>query len=356
MKFGAVPLERAQGMILAHHVVGSDGRKILRKGRPLSAEDVALLRRLGRQRVYAAEIEPGDVDEDTAARRVAFALAGERLERSKAHAGRVNLRAACRGVLKVDVERLARLNEIEGITLATLRNGSVARPRQIVATVKILPFAVPERGLATAEQLGRSGGPLLALLPLPARRVTAILSSSPGAQANVFAAFEAPLRARLEALGSVLERVEYVSDEVEDLGEGELAEALRRAVAAGAGLIVLAGETAVMDPRDVAPRALERAGGSVTCFGAPVDPGNLLLVGRLGEVPVLGAPGCARSLKPNVIDWVLPRMLAGEHPTRADVLALGHGGLLESDDHPYPLSEVSGSGQGIALEIEKNAA
>jgi molybdopterin biosynthesis enzyme len=103
---------------------------------------------------------------------------------------------------------------------------------------------------------------------------------------------------------------------------------LRQSVEEGAGLIVLAGETAIMDPRDMAPRAIERLGGEVACFGAPVDPGNLMMVAYLGSVPVLGAPGCARSLKPNVIDWVLPRLLAGERLVRADILALGHGGLL----------------------------
>ncbi|MEK6575714.1 MAG: 4-diphosphocytidyl-2C-methyl-D-erythritol kinase, partial [Chloroflexota bacterium] len=122
-----------------------------------------------------------------------------------------------------------------------------------------------------------------------------------------------------------------------EAGEAARAEALARHVKAGMGLIVLAGETAIMDRRDIAPRAIERAGGEVTCLGAPVDPGNLLMVGYVGNVPVLGAPGCARSRKVNVVDWALPRLLAGDRLTRKDVMALGHGGLLEDiPERPMP--------------------
>lgn len=96
-----------------------------------------------------------------------------------------------------------------------------------------------------------------------------------------------------------------------------------------------------MDRYDIAPRAIERAGGEVTCFGAPVDPGNLLMLAYLEGVPVLGAPGCARSPKVNVIDWVLPRLLVGDRLTESDIVALGHGGLLEDTPlRPMPRSAL----------------
>jgi molybdenum cofactor cytidylyltransferase len=149
------------------------------------------------------------------------------------------------------------------------------------------------------------------------------------------------LRDRVEALGSKIQQVDYVPLE-DETGEATLIESLKRAREAGTRLIVLAGETAIMDRHDIVPRAIEQAGGEVTCFGVPVDPGNLLLVAYLGETAILGAPGCARSRKTNIVDWVLPRLLAGDRLTRADIFALGHGGLLEdAPERPMPRNELA---------------
>ena len=171
---------------------------------------------------------------------------------------------------------------------------------------------------------------------LTPKTVGLILSGSPSARARVQADFDAPIKGRIASLGSAVKLEDYVPLE-DETGEAELAAALQKQKGAGAQLIVLAGETAIMDRHDLAPRAIERVGGEVTCFGAPVDPGNLLMVGYLGEVPVLGAPGCARSRKVNVVDWALPRLLAGDRLTRKDVMDLGHGGLLEDiPERPMP--------------------
>jgi molybdenum cofactor cytidylyltransferase len=213
----------------------------------------------------------------------------------------------------------------------------------MAATVKIIPYAVPGSVVRQVEAIAADGGPLLRLDRLQPRRTALLLSGSSTVRERIERVFGPPLRARLEALGSSLDTVDFVPLEDES-GEVALAQALAREVAAGAGLILLAGETAIMDRHDIAPRAIERAGGEVTCFGAPVDPGNLLLVGYLGNTAVLGAPGCARSRKVNVVDWVLPRLLAGDRLTRADIVALGAGGLLE--DIPERLMPRSRSGPG----------
>jgi molybdenum cofactor cytidylyltransferase len=252
--------------------------------------------------------------------------------------GRVNLSAelppaAVVGVVRVDAEKLSRINDCDGVTVATLVTHAPVRAKQIVATVKIIPFAVPDSTLQTVESIG---GPVVRIDALKPKTVAVILSGSLSVRERVTSDFDAPLRTRIEALGSAVTAVDYVSLEDES-GEAALAEALARHVKAGMGLIVLAGETAIMDRRDIAPRAIERAGGEVTCLGAPVDPGNLLMVGYVGNVPVLGAPGCARSRKVNVVDWALPRLLAGDRLTRKDVMALGHGGLLEDiPERPMP--------------------
>jgi molybdenum cofactor cytidylyltransferase len=347
MKFGLVPLDEAEGKILAHHIAaptqlqhGNRGRT-LRKGKTLRAEDIAVLRDLGREMVFAAELEPGDVDEDTAASRVAQAVCGDHQNLSRPNVGRVNLQAQCRAILGVDAVRLAMLNGIEGITLATLLSQSVVHAGQTVATVKVIPFAVAEGSVRLAESIGSQNGPILRLQPLKRREVALILYGSPWARQRVLDAFEGSLRKRIEALDSHVNSVDYVPIEDDESGEQALMQALSQSRVAGVDLIVLAGESAIMDRQDMAPRAIERLGGQVASFGAPVDPGNLLMVAYLrpdgstrngngeGEIPVLGAPGCARNLKPNVIDWVLPRLLSGERLARADIAALGHGGLLQ---------------------------
>jgi len=336
MKFGPVPLNRAEGKILGHNIAGPDGRRALRKGKPLTADDVVALREIGRAVVYVAELDPSDVEEDAAARRAAVAVAGSGLRLSGPASGRVNLLAKGLGILRVDGGRLARINECEGVTLATLSHQSAVRARQIAATVKIIPYAVPEGAVREVEAIAAGGGPIIRLDILVSKTVSLVLSGSASVRERIVRDFEPPLQARINALGSTIQSVDFVALE-DEAGEAALAETFQRQAQAGAGLIVLAGETAIMDRHDIAPRAIERAGGEVTCFGAPVDPGNLLLVGYLGPVPILGAPGCARSRKVNVVDWVLPRLLAGDRLTRADIVSLGVGGLLEDvPERPMP--------------------
>lgn len=340
MKFGPVPLDQAEGKILGHNIAGPDGRRLLRKGRPLTRDDVAALHSIGRASVYIATLEPDDLDEDTAARRMAEAVIGNGLRLSGPASGRVNLLATALGVLRVDVDRLARINQRDGVTLATLASHTAVRARQIAATVKIIPFAVPEALIREVEKLAAEGGPVLKVEELASQPVSLILTGSPSIHAKLRLDF-APLGERVTALGSRVTRTEYVSLEDES-GEAMLAEALARQRAAGVRLIILAGETAIMDRYDIVPRAVERAGGCIESVGAPVDPGNLLMIAYLDDVPVLGAPGCARSRKINVIDWVLPRLLVGDRLTRAEMVSLGHGGLLEdAPERPMPRNNLS---------------
>ncbi len=340
MKFGPVPLDQAEGKILGHNIAGSDGQRLLRKGRPLTRDDLAALRSLGRTSVYIAALAPDDWDENAAARRMAEAVTGAGLRLSGPASGRVNLLATTLGVLRVDVERLARINQCDGVTLATLASHTAVRARQIAATVKIIPFAVPEALIRAVEEIAMKGDPVLKVEELVAQPVTLILTGSPSIRDKLALDF-APLGERVTALGSHVTRTEYVSLEDES-GEALLAEVLARQRALGARLIILAGETAIMDRYDIVPRAIERAGGCIESVGAPVDPGNLLMIAYLGDVPVLGAPGCARSRKDNVIDWVLPRLLVGDRLTRADIVGLGHGGLLEdAPERPMPRNDLA---------------
>lgn len=339
MKLEPVPIDQALGKILVHNITRPNGRRALRKGREIDAEDVETLRELGYTNVYAADLAPDDIDENSAARRVATAVTGDGLRLSRLSTGRLNILATGLGLLRLDPERLRQLNSIPGITLATLANNAVVSDGKTAATVKIIPYAVPERSVAQAEEIAVGG--LLSVDPLPARKVGVILSGSPFSKDRVVDGFTPALKNRLEALGATLDSQAFVPLE-DDRGEVALAREIQAQIEAGLEMIILAGETAIMDRYDITPRAVERAGGEVACFGAPVDPGNLLMLGYMGDVPILGAPGCVRSPKANIIDLVLPRLLVGDRIGQADIVALGHGGLLEDvPERPMPRSRLT---------------
>lgn len=327
MKFEPVPLSEAKGKTLGHNIAGADGQRLLRKGKPLTDDDLEKLRMLGRSSVYVAQIEPEDVEENKAARRIAEAICGSGLRITGVASGRANLLANEMGILRIDVERLAQINECNGITLATLMTHTPVHPRQIVATVKIIPYAVPESTVSRVEAISSGSSSIAYVDALPSHSVGMILSGSTSIHEKLISDFAA-LRDRIEKLGSSVTRTDFVAlDDESD--EAALASMLKQQLASGIGVILLAGETAIMDEHDILPRAVERAGGYVESVGAPVDPGNLLMLAYIADVPIVGAPGCARSRKTNIVDWILPRLLVGDRLTRKDIIELGHGGLLQ---------------------------
>jgi len=345
MKFSPTPLSLAAGKILGHNIAGLDGHRLLKKGKPLTGDDLRALSAIGRETVYVAELEPDDVGENDAARRVgdailAGAVAGRNLRSVGPSAGRLNLHATGLGILRVDVDRLAQINDCEGLTVATLMTNTPVKPKDMVATVKVIPYALPETSVRHAERIATATtDALISVDLLNPRPVSLIFSGSPSLQEKLNTDFS-PLRERIESLGSHIATTDYIP--LEDAqGEALLAEILCRQFHAGSKLIILAGETAIMDRHDIVPRALERAGGTVEVVGVPVDPGNLLMLGYLHGIPILGAPGCARSKKTNIVDWVLPRLLAGDRLVRRDFISLGHGGLLEDTrQRPMPREKV----------------
>ncbi|MEM7537202.1 MAG: molybdopterin-binding protein [Chloroflexota bacterium] len=345
MKFHAIPINQAQGMILGHNIAGENGRRVLRKGHALTAADIDTLHALQRETVYVAELDADDVDENSAAQRIAKAVLGTGqgasvIRCSNAATGRVNLFADLPGLVRVNVPHLNQLNTCVGVTLATVYSNTPVRAGKMIATLKIIPYALSQTVVETAEALGQMDAPLLALTPFQPKRVGLILSGSVSAQDRIVNSFKNALTLRLDQLAATIEQIDFVPLNYES-GERQLADTLRQQIATNFDLIILAGETAIMDRYDIAPRAVERADGEVVCFGAPVDPGNLLMLGYHGDTPILGAPGCSRSPKENIIDLVLPRLLVGDRLTHQDIIEMGHGGLLEDvPERPLPRSRV----------------
>lgn len=339
MKFGDTPLAQAEGAILAHGL--AVGARAFKKGRVLTPADIDALRAAGIASVVAAMLEDGDVGEDTAAQRIAEAATGEALEATAAFTGRVNLFAASRGLALYDRGLLDRLNRVdEGITIAALPPYAPIEPRQMVATVKIIPFAVREESLERCTAMIRDAGGLFRVAPFRTHRVGLVQTTLPGTRDKVLDKTVEVLRARIEAAAGTLAgetRCAHRTDEI--------ARAIRHWLDAGCTMVLVSGASAITDRRDVVPAAIEAAGGTVEHFGMPVDPGNLMLLARHGEVPVLGLPGCVRSPKLNGFDWVLQRLAVGLTVGRDDVMAMGAGGLLtEIAARPLPRTEACAPG------------
>ena len=323
MRLVNISIDQSVGAILVHNIMGGDARKAFSKGAIVRAEDVEKLRALGKETVYAAILDRDDVREDDAAARVARAVAGDGIELSKPSGGRVNFYAAQRGFLRVNADTLARINALNGVTLATIPRFSPLAPRKVLATLKTIGLALPEATLRAAEEIVRESGALLSVAPAQNQKVAIVLTGSENGKAKVQQTFAPPIRARIEELGAQVVAENYVAED-----EDAIAGAIEQATRAGAQMIILAGETSVMDADDIAPRGIQRAGGVIELYGAPVEPGNLLLLAYRGDMPIVGAPGCVKSRETNVVDLILPRLVAGERVTRADVIELAEGGLL----------------------------
>jgi molybdenum cofactor cytidylyltransferase len=335
MRFGETPVAEAEGAILAHSL--KLGTTALKKGRILSDADVAAIAAAGLAAITVARLDPGDVGEDEAASRIAAAAVGPGVSAARAFTGRVNVHAEARGIFVVDRERLDRLNLVhEAITLGTLPPFTVAEPRQMVATIKIIPFAAPEAAIRDCARAAITGGPLLRVAAFQARAAGLIQTRLPGLKESILDKTREVTLGRLVALGCELAFEERCAHTT-----AELALRIRHATGSGIDLLLIHGASAILDRRDVIPAAIIAAGGEVDHFGMPVDPGNLLLLGHVGSHVVLGLPGCARSPKVNGFDWVLERLVAGLPVGPAEIMRMGSGGLLaEIPSRPLPRAEA----------------
>ena len=297
---------------------------------------MAALERAGVKEIVVARVEAGDVSEDQAAADIAAAIAGAGVRADRAFTGRCNLFAESAGVLVVDKDAIDRLNRIdEAVTLATLAAYKPVVEGEMIATVKIIPFAVAASARDAAVAEARKAKPVIRIAPYKVRKVGVVSTLLPGLSPKVVDKTLKITTQRIAPAGAAIIAERRVPHE-----QAALAKAIGEVLDAGAELVIVFGASAIADRRDVIPAAVEAVGGSIEHFGMPVDPGNLMLIGRLRGQAVLGAPGCARSPKENGFDWVLMRLLAGLPVSRADITGMGVGGLLmEIVTRPQPREE-----------------
>ena len=329
MKFGPVSPKEAIGGVAVHAIRQSG--VVLKKGTLITGADAEALVHAGVKEIVVARLEANDVSEDEAASGVAQMIAGEGIHVEKAFTGRCNLFAARPGILMVDRKAVDELNRVdESITFATLPAFKAVTEGEMIATVKLIPFgidrAVYDKAVDAAHQRR------IDVVPFTVKRVGVVSTMLPGLAPKVIDKTVQVTKERLARAGA-----EVIAERRVQHTEPALREAVKELVDLGSELVLIFGASAIADRRDIIPLAVENVGGKVEHFGMPVDPGNLLLVGRIGKVPVIGAPGCARSPKENGFDWVLMRLLANLKMTREEITAMGVGGLLmEVIQRPHP--------------------
>lgn len=334
MKFGSVPIAEAIGATAVHSI--RQGDFVLKKGTLIGPGEVAALKTAGVKEITVARLDPGDVSEDQAAADIAATIAGEGVRTDRAFTGRCNLFAEGAGILVVDKDVVDALNRIdEAVTLATLPAYKPVVEGEMIATVKIIPFAVVKAARDQAVAAAAKAKPVIRVVRYKLRKIGVVSTLLPGLAPKVIEKTLKITTARIAPAGATIIAEKRVPHD-----QASLACAIDELLKAGAELVIVFGASAIADRRDVIPAAIEAVGGDIEHFGMPVDPGNLMLIGKARGQPVLGAPGCARSPKENGFDWILMRLLAGLPVTRADVTSMGVGGLLmEIVTRPQPREE-----------------
>ncbi|OJY34367.1 MAG: molybdopterin-binding protein [Rhizobiales bacterium 65-9] len=319
MDFAEINTADAEGAIAAHSV--RQGDLVIRKGEAITASLVDRLLAENIARVTVARLAADDLNENDVARDLALRAAGDHVRVADPFTGRANLFSLARGVLRVDAAGVDRFNMIdERATIATLAPWKVVEAGEMIATVKIIPFAIDA---ATAMRVSEAAPRLVSVSPFAAKKIGVISTLLPGLKAKTIKKTLQVMEGRLAPAQSSLAWETRVAHDT-----AALAGALREMSAQAPDMIVIFGASAVTDRRDVIPAAIEQAGGRLIHVGMPVDPGNLLVLGEIGGKPALGAPGCARSPRENGFDWVLQRLLADVPVGPGDVMRMGVGGLL----------------------------
>ncbi len=344
MNFAPIPLDDALGCVLAHS--RRAGGLMLKKGTVLDQAAIAALRQAGFAEVVAARLDAGDLTENVAADRLAAMLVAPWLHCTPSNTGRVNLVADAKGLLVLDAAAIDRINEVdEALTLATLPNHAVVAPGDMVATIKVIPFAVSEAVQARVE--AQVQGAVFRLHPFRPLRVGLVLSEIGRLKDSVVESSIAVTEARVTALGGALLPPRRCPHEAQ-----AIAAALSQLHQEGAELLLVIGASATVDRRDIGPDAIVRAGGEITHFGMPVDPGNLICLGRIGQTHAIVLPGCARSPKLNGIDFVLARIFAGLKVGRSEVMRMGVGGLLkDTESRPLPRARATATRRVAAIVL-----
>jgi molybdopterin biosynthesis enzyme len=325
-----IPVEEAVGLPLAHDITeivpGKHKGPAFRRGHIVRREDISKLLDVGKRHLYVMDLEKDELHEEDAARRLAQAAAGPNLKLTDPSEGRINLVAQIPGLLKIDTELLYRFNCLGDLMLATLPGDRYVKEGTVVAGTRTIPVVVKEELIRKAEALCKEK-PIVTLLPMSPKKVHLVVTGSEVFSGRIKDGFGPIVTRKVAELGSTIEAVKLAPDDSD-----VIADEINSAKQAGSDLILVSGGMSV-DPDDKTPEGIRRSGAKVETHGFPVLPGSMFVMAYLGEIPVLGLSGCVLHDPFTAFDALLPRLLAGEKITRADIMAMGHGGLQKKHDH-----------------------
>ena len=323
-----IPVQEAVGSVLFHDITrivpGEFTGRAFKKGHIILQEDVPKLLNLGKDNIYVLDLEEGYIHENDAAQRIAKAVCGANIRMTEPSEGKVTMKAEIRGLLKINVEALDRINAIDEIVLATLHTNLRVDADASIAGTRIIPLFTDEERIIRVEEIARECHPVIDIKPLRPLKVGLVTTGNEVFHGRIKDKFGPIISQKIESLGSKVMRQILVSDNIP-----MTVAAIYELINEGAEMIVTTGGMSV-DPDDRTPASIRAAGAKVITYGSPTFPGAMFMLAYLGDVPIIGIPGCAMYHKATIFDLVVPRILAGEKVTRADITRLGHGGLCSS--------------------------
>jgi molybdopterin biosynthesis enzyme len=315
-------------MLLCHDITsivpGEFKGRAFKKGHVIQAQDVSALLNMGKEHIFVMDLGPGDIHEDDAAIRIARAAAGPGIDLSETSEGRVNLMAGAAGLLKINTDALFRINAIEEVVFATLHTHHAVAAKCPVAGTRIIPLVTREEKIKSVESICLKAYPVVDIKPFRSLQVGVVTTGSEIFHGRITDKFGPVLRNKFSELGSTVMDQVLVSDDV-TMTTG----AIQSFISRGAGLVAVTGGMSV-DPDDQTPAAIRATGARIVSYGAPAFPGAMFMLAYLGDVPIIGLPGCVMYFKASIFDLIVPRILAGETIQREDIVALGHGGFCAS--------------------------
>lgn len=329
-----VSVNNAVGMPLAHDLTqiipGKFKGSRFKKGYIVNSDDIPTLLSMGKENLYVLELDKDDVHEDDAAMRIASAAAGSGVDIVAKNEGKVELIAKHDGLLQIDVEKLIDLIDDDEIMVATLHKNQVVKKGQVVAGTRVIPLYVSEDRVKKAERKCRDS-PIVKVAKLRAFKIGLVTTGSEIYHGRIEDAFGPILEKKFFDLGSHIRKQIIVDDNVE-----MIASAIKSQISDGVDMVVVTGGMSV-DPDDRTPSGIRKAGAEILVYGAPVLPGAMFLLGYINSIPIIGLPGCVMYYKASIFDLIVPRILAGEKPTRREINLLVHGGLCRNcKDCIYP--------------------